>query len=215
MKKIRKEVKHIRRSFDFGTLELDQIPANPFDVMENWMEEAIKKQAKDPNAFVLSTAQNNIPDSRVVLLRDFDKNGFTFFTNYGSKKGKEIEDNKDVAMNFYWIDLDRQVRIQGKIKKVNAEISDEYFNSRPRESQIGAWASKQSSKIDSRAALEMEVERITKEFEGKEVKRPPFWGGYVIEPYYFEFWQGRPSRLHDRLAFHLKEGNWLIDRLSP
>ncbi len=215
MKKLRDEVKNIRRSFDFGTLELDQTPTNPFDVMENWMEVAIKKQPKDPNAFVLSTVSNHIPDSRVVLLRDFDENGFTFYTNYESKKGTEIEENKAVAMNFYWIELDRQVRIQGKIKRVNAKISDEYFNSRPRESQIGAWASKQSTKIKSRAALEEEVERITKKFEGKEVKRPPFWGGYIIEPNYFEFWQGRPSRLHDRLAFDLKDGNWLINRLSP
>lgn len=215
MADIRKKVESVRRDFNFGTLDFSDVPNNPVEIMQVWIKDAFEKQHKDPNAFVLSTVQNGKPDSRVVLLRDFDENGLTFFTNYNSKKGSDIAHRQDVAVNFYWIDLDRQVRISGKAEKVSPKVSDDYFNSRPRESQIGAWASNQSSKIASRVTIEENVAHFIKKFEGQPVPRPDHWGGYCIIPETYEFWQGRPSRLHDRLHFEKVNGVWTVDRLAP
>ena len=215
MEEVRKNVESVRREFNFGSLDLSDVPNNPIEIMEQWLADAIAKQEKDPNAFVLSTVKDGMPDSRVVLLRDFTEHGLTFFTNYQSKKGNDLLDNQLVAVNFYWIDLDRQVRIQGKVTKVDPQVSDDYFNSRPRSSQIGAWASNQSSVIESRGTIEERVAELEKKFEGKAVPRPDHWGGYLITPINYEFWQGRASRLHDRLAFHQEEGSWVVNRLAP
>lgn len=215
MEEVRKNVESVRREFNFGSLDLSDVPNNPIEIMEQWLADAIAKQEKDPNAFVLSTVKDGMPDSRVVLLRDFTENGLTFFTNYQSKKGNDLLDNQLVAVNFYWIDLDRQVRIQGKVAKVDAKVSDEYFNSRPRSSQIGAWASNQSTVIASRGTIEERVAELEKKYEGQDVPRPEHWGGYLITPINYEFWQGRASRLHDRLAFHFENGAWTANRLAP
>ena len=215
MEEVRKNVESVRREFNFGSLDLSDVPNNPIEIMEQWLADAIAKQEKDPNAFVLSTVKDGMPDSRVVLLRDFTENGLTFFTNYQSKKGNDLLDNQLVAVNFYWIDLDRQVRIQGKVTKVAAKVSDEYFNSRPRSSQIGAWASNQSTVIASRGTIEERVAELEKKYEGQDVPRPEHWGGYLITPINYEFWQGRASRLHDRLAFHFENGAWTANRLAP
>lgn len=215
MEEVRKNVESVRREFNFGSLDLSDVPNNPIEIMEQWLADGIAKQEKDPNAFVLSTVKDGMPDSRVVLLRDFTENGLTFFTNYQSKKGNDLLDNQLVAVNFYWIDLDRQVRIQGKVTKVAAKVSDEYFNSRPRSSQIGAWASNQSTVIASRGTIEERVAELEKKYEGQDVPRPEHWGGYIITPINYEFWQGRASRLHDRLAFHFENGAWTANRLAP
>lgn len=215
MEEVRKNVESVRREFNFGSLDLSDVPNDPIEIMEQWLADAIAKQEKDPNAFVLSTVKDGMPDSRVVLLRDFTENGLTFFTNYQSKKGNDLLDNQLVAVNFYWIDLDRQVRIQGKVTKVDAKVSDEYFNSRPRSSQIGAWASNQSTVIASRGTIEERVAELEKKYEGQDVPRPEHWGGYLITPINYEFWQGRASRLHDRLTFHFENGAWTANRLAP
>ena len=215
MEEVRKNVESVRREFNFGSLDLSDVPSDPIEIMEQWLADAIAKQEKDPNAFVLSTVKDGMPDSRVVLLRDFTENGLTFFTNYQSKKGNDLLGNQLVAVNFYWIDLDRQVRIQGKVTKVDAKVSDEYFNSRPRSSQIGAWASNQSTVIASRGTIEERVAELEKKYEGQDVPRPEHWGGYLITPINYEFWQGRASRLHDRLAFHFENGAWTANRLAP
>lgn len=215
MEEIRKNVESVRREFNFGSLDLTDVPHNPIEIMQQWLADAIAKQEKDPNAFVLSTIKDGIPDSRVVLLRDYTENGLTFYTNYSSKKGNDIVANQMVAVNFYWIDLDRQVRIQGKVSKVADQVSDDYFNSRPRSSQIGAWASNQSTVIESRGTIEERVAHFEQKFKGVDVPRPEHWGGYLITPINYEFWQGRASRLHDRLAFHEENGTWTVNRLAP
>lgn len=215
MEEIRKNVESVRREFNFGSLDLTDVPHNPIEIMQQWLADAIAKQEKDPNAFVLSTIKDGIPDSRVVLLRDYTEIGLTFYTNYSSKKGNDIIANQMVAVNFYWIDLDRQVRIQGKVSKVADQVSDDYFNSRPRSSQIGAWASNQSTVIESRGTIEERVAYFEQKFKGIDVPRPEHWGGYLITPINYEFWQGRASRLHDRLAFHEENGIWTVNRLAP
>jgi len=215
MKETRDKVKNLRR--DFANIELSEAncPANPLELFRLWMDQALEAEIKDANAFTLSTFSNGEVDSRILLLRDMYEDGLQFFTNYGSQKGQELAKHSQAAINFFWADLDRQLRIKVKVEKLNEKESDEYFMSRPRESRIGAWASKQSNQLESRAHLEAEVERLSKEFEGKEVTRPDFWGGYLAKPYYYEFWQGRPSRLHDRIIYDLEDGEWQKKRLFP
>ena len=156
------------------------------------------------------------PSARIVLLKEIKDNGFVFFTNYESQKGKEIEMNPFVSLLFFWKELESQVRIEGRNKKDTDRESDEYFNSRPSESRIGAWSSPQSTVIDSRDILQKNVENYTKKFDTQNIPRPEFWGGYIVIPYYIEFWQGRPGRLHDRLQYSLTENDeWIIKRLAP
>jgi pyridoxamine 5'-phosphate oxidase len=215
MKDTREKVKHIRRDYDQDSLSDHEAPDSPIELFRDWLDDALESGIKEPNAFVLSTYANQEVDSRVVLLREFSEAGVQFFTNYGSQKGKEMEQNPQASINFFWADLDRQIRMKAKIKKLDKASSDEYFASRPRESQIGAWASQQSQTLSSREELEERVSKYTKEFEGKEVPRPEFWGGYLAEVYYYEFWQGRQSRLHDRIVYEAKDGAWLKKRLYP
>jgi pyridoxamine 5'-phosphate oxidase len=188
---------------------------NPFELFAVWVNDAKSSIKTDYNAFSLSTV-NEIgqPSSRIVLLKNFDENGFVFFTNYESRKGKEIEINPNVCMLFFWTELERQIRIQGKVEKISQEESEEYFNTRPYTSKIGAWVSRQSQPLKSRFKLLREVS--VKVLQNPlEVPLPPYWGGYRIIPDEFEFWQGRPSRLHDRFRYNLNDGNWDIRRLYP
>ncbi|MCF2443903.1 pyridoxamine 5'-phosphate oxidase [Dyadobacter sp. CY345] len=210
------KIANIRCEYSLKGLHESDLDSNPLIQFNKWFDEVLKSELSEPNAMLLSTVSNGRPTGRIVLLKSVDDTGFSFYTNYESKKGKEIEENPHVAITFFWKELERQVRIEGKIEKTSANDSDEYFAIRPRGSQIGAWVSHQSEEIENREYLEEKQRDFEAKFEGRTVTRPPHWGGYRVIPDYIEFWQGRPSRLHDRLAYTLSEGNvWKIERLSP
>jgi|TARA_B110000503_G_C7145976_1_gene412969 pyridoxamine 5'-phosphate oxidase len=215
MKNIRKDMRDLRRDFNYGTLDAKDVPRNPFDLLKVWLDDAVQLKIKDANAFVLSTTVNNQPDARVVLIRDITDKAIHFYTNYGSKKASELAANPKAAVTIFWPDMDRQIRMQVEVKKLNEKLSDDYFNTRPRNSQIGAWASAQSEELESRGKLEDKLLEFEKQFEGQEVPRPDFWGGYELVPSYFEFWQGRPSRLHDRIIYEANSEGWKTKRLYP
>lgn len=210
------KVVDLREEYNKDSLDIKDLAQNPIVQFEYWFDEAVGANLPEPHAFMVSTVNTEgKPSARIVLLRNADENGFTFFTNYNSRKGQDIEAKPYASATFFWQQLQRQVRIEGTIEKVSAQESDEYFASRPRESQIGAWASNQSQVLESREALEQRVASLTKEYEGKDIPRPPHWGGYRIKPTQIEFWQGRPSRLHDRFLYILDNNNWTINRLNP
>ena len=216
MEDLRNYINSVRRDFSSKELDEKQVSENPYILFEQWFEEAVGSQILDPYAMVISTVnKKHEPGSRVVYMRDINENGLIFYTNYDSDKAKDLSDNKNIAALFFWIELERQIRIEGIAEQVSKQMSDAYFASRPRESQIGAWASNQSETISSRSELEKKVKHFTNEFEGKTVPRPENWGGYLIKPYSFEFWQGRPNRLHDRIKYSLQNKDWKISRLSP
>jgi pyridoxamine 5'-phosphate oxidase len=194
--------------------DLDPDPIKQF---ANWFTAAIEAQIRDVNAMSLATASaDGRPSVRIVLLKGFDHDGFVFFTNYESEKGQELAANPYAALAFYWIELDRQIRIGGKTTKTSREESERYFHSRPLGSQLGAWASRQSEVVDARRVLDARMAQITERFAGKPVPLPPHWGGYRLQPDRMEFWQGRTNRLHDRFRYILQDdGAWLLERLSP
>ena len=206
----------VRTEYKSQTLNKDDVAKNPIAQFETWMKQAMDAGIDDVNAFALATVnESNKPSVRIVLLKEVNDYGFVFFTNYLSNKGVQMAENSAVAINFYWAALERQVRIEGKVEKISDEDSDDYFNSRPRESQLGAWASPQSSIIHNRPVLDSRVEFYAEKFKNKTIPRPPQWGGYIVRPEAIEFWQGRPSRLHDRLLYQWHDGHWIIERLAP
>ncbi|MCX7879816.1 MAG: pyridoxamine 5'-phosphate oxidase [Ignavibacteria bacterium] len=209
-------ISSLRRDYSRNKFDEKTAKDNPFEQFEIWFEEVLRMDFLEPNAMVLATStKNGIPSARVVLLKKFDKTGFVFFTNYESQKGREIEENPNAALLFYWDKLERQVRINGIITKTSWEESNEYFQTRPYLSKIGAWASKQSQELKSRFTLIRSVANYIIKYANF-VPLPPFWGGYRLVPNYFEFWQGRESRLHDRIAYYLQEnGSWRKQRLYP
>lgn len=205
-----------RRDYSADELLESVIAKNPIDEFAIWFEKALAAGVVEPHAMTLSTANlSGHPSSRIVLLRSYDEKGFTFYTNYSSAKGQDMLHNSNVALNFFWYQLEKQIRIEGKVEKTDTKTSDEYFATRPRESQLGAWASKQSKTLKSREELEEEYKKIELHFENRQVPRPPNWGGYLVIPHRFEFWHGRPNRLHDRIAYTLFGNDWKIERLFP
>ena len=212
-----KNVADLRQEYTAATLDIADTAANPIDQFEHWFADAIRAEVKEPNAFTLATINDEgRPRARVVLLKGFDKDGFVFYTNYSSAKAAELLAHPYAAMNFFWYDLERQVRIEGKIEKVSTETSREYFQSRPKSSQIGAWASPQSKVITDRTILDAEMERLSQQYASEDVlPLPPHWGGYLIRPDLIEFWQGRRSRLHDRVRYRLENGLWVKELLAP
>jgi len=206
----------IRQDYSKKTLNEQDLHADAIGQFTKWWQEALLSQIDEVNAMTLATATaDGKPSARVVLLKGYDEKGFVFFTNYNSNKGKQIADNPFVCLVFFWKELERQVRIEGTISRVSAEESDAYFSSRPVGSRIGAWASPQSKVIAQRQVIEENVVELEKSFGGKEIDRPAFWGGYLVKPVLVEFWQGRPSRLHDRFQYTLNEGGWKTERLAP
>jgi pyridoxamine 5'-phosphate oxidase len=209
-------ISDIRKDYTLQSLDTSDVTAQPFDQFNIWLNAAIKAQLPEPTAMTLATVSpEGKPSARIVLLKDLNETSFTFFTNYQSHKGIDLIQNPFAALTFFWAELERQVRIEGKIEKVSREVSENYFHSRPRGSQIGAWVSPQSKVIESRAFLEEETERLTKLYENQEIPLPEHWGGYVLKPELVEFWQGRPSRLHDRIQYTKLESGWKIERLAP
>jgi len=206
----------LRTQFHGKGLDVKDADKNPFIQFDVWFKEMMELNLPDTNAFLLSTStKEGRPSSRVVLLKAVDSTGFVFFTNYGGRKSKELDENPFASMLFFFKELHRQVRIEGRIEKVLREESLEYFHSRPRESQLAAWASQQSSKIENRDELEENFKKYSEMYEGKEIPLPDFWGGFRLVPDYFEFWQGQENRMHDRVAYEKNGTEWLRSRLSP
>lgn len=211
------ELAALRRDYAMASLSETDVALDPFAQLERWMQQALNSELPEPTAMTLATATaDGRPSARVVLLKGFDARGLVFYTNYESRKGAELEQNPQAALLFFWPDLERQVRIEGRVERVPADESIAYFQSRPKESQLGAWASPQSRVIAGRDVVEQRYQELAAQFKHDEVlPLPPFWGGYRVVPAYFEFWQGRPSRMHDRICYTLSEQGWAIARLAP
>jgi pyridoxamine 5'-phosphate oxidase len=206
----------IRKDYKLQSLHENEVAANPTDQFTAWWNEAISSNIDEVNAMTLATASTaGKPDARIVLLKGFDENGFVFFTNYQSRKAQELAANSFATLVFFWKELERQVRIEGTVEKIAAADSDAYFNSRPVGSRIGAWASPQSTVINDRTLLEENVKQLEVKYADGNIPRPEHWGGYVVKPTQVEFWQGRSSRLHDRIRYELKNDKWIIERLAP
>lgn len=212
-----KNIADIRRDYSHKSLSENDVDTNAIKQFKRWWEEAVNSKVDEVNAMVLATASiDALPSARIVLLKEFTEKGFVFFTNYESYKAQQLAENPKACLVFFWKELERQVRITGLIEKVSGQQSDEYFQSRPESSRIGAWASPQSRVIESRNWLDEKFNALVNKMEGNSSARPPHWGGYIVKPVVIEFWQGRPSRLHDRIQYTLEEnGEWKIERLAP
>jgi pyridoxamine 5'-phosphate oxidase len=207
----------IRKEYKLQTLSEKDVLKDPLAQFNKWWQETINAGIEEPNAMTLATSSaDGMPDGRIVLLKGFDEKGFAFYTNYNSTKGQQLLENPRASLVFFWKELERQIRISGLVSLAPGNMSDDYFNSRPLGSRIGAWASPQSEMIESREWLEANERRISEVWVGKTIPRPGHWGGYVVKPIKIEFWQGRPSRLHDRILYSLQpSGAWKIERLAP
>ncbi len=212
-----KNLADYRKNYDKGELLEEQIANNPFVQFKDWFEELVNiKSSSEVNAMNISSiGSDGFPKSRIVLLKEYSKEGFVFYTNYGSEKAQSLIANPNTCLSFFWPELERQVIIKGIAEKDSDEKAITYFNSRPRESQLGAWASHQSSEIASREVLDKTLKELTLEFQGKPVPKPEFWGGFLVKPISFEFWQGRPNRLHDRILYTEERKKWTFKRLAP
>lgn len=217
MKEIEQKILSLRTQFSHAKLVEADAPSDPVDLLNQWLHEATMAEIRDFNAMTLATAdRTGMPSARIVLLREVQQAGLVFYTNYKSKKGRDLQENPQACVNFFWAELERQIRVAGTVTKLSEANSDLYFMSRPRESQLGAWASNQSEKIESRDILDRAYENFLKQYLETTVKRPPHWGGYVLTPLTMEFWQGRVNRMHDRLLYSkLPTGEWSMGRLSP
>jgi pyridoxamine 5'-phosphate oxidase len=209
-------IANLRKEHSLRTLDESNVHPDPFGQFDRWFREAMTIRSREPNAMILATATSEgKPSVRVVLMKGFDERGFLFYTNYESRKSAELRQNPNAALLFYWGELEREVRIEGPVKKASREESEEYFRSRPLESQLGAWASRQSEVIADRTVLERTVAELKARYGDGPIPLPPFWGGFCLRPHMFEFWQGRPNRLHDRIRYTHAANTWIIERLSP
>ncbi|MEM7102209.1 MAG: pyridoxamine 5'-phosphate oxidase [Bacteroidota bacterium] len=218
MKTFSDKLASLRKDYIAHVLDVDHVSESPFEQFKTWFDEALETIEHEVNVMTLASASvDGIPSARIVLLKGFNENGLSFFTNYESRKGQELIENPYASLVFYWYELERQIRIEGKVEKLSPEESTAYFQSRPKGSQIGAHASPQSQVIENRTVLEQNVERLNVRFENDDMlPRPEHWGGFRLIPNQFEFWQGRPSRLHDRIRYRqLENGKWVIERLAP
>jgi pyridoxamine 5'-phosphate oxidase len=210
------DASRLRKEYTSAGLVEDDVDPDPIVQFHNWFEKVIEADLHEPNAMTLATAsREGGPSARIVLLKGYDERGFVFYTNYEGRKARELEANPLCALLFYWGELERQVRVEGRASRIPGEESDAYFSSRPRGSRLGAWASEQSQPVEDRNVLEERVRALEAEYEGREIPRPPFWGGYRVEPEVVEFWQGRENRLHDRIVYRRTGEGWKMERLQP
>jgi pyridoxamine 5'-phosphate oxidase len=206
----------LRREYTRAGLHEADMDPDPIVQFRTWFENVIEADLHEPNAMILATATSDgRPSARTVLLKGYDERGFVFYTNYEGRKASELETNPACALLFYWGELERQVRIEGRAGRISSEESDAYFASRPRGSRLGAWASEQSRSVEDRSVLEERIVDLEEEYRDREIPRPPFWGGYRVEPHAIEFWQGRENRLHDRISYRRHTGAWKLERLQP
>jgi pyridoxamine 5'-phosphate oxidase len=216
MEDLRNYINTLRHDFSMQGLDEKDVHKNPVTQFSKWFTEAVDAKVNEPNAMTVCTVSKECkPSARIVLLRNFDEDGFVFYTNYKSRKGEEIDSNPSAALLFFWPELERQIRIEGVLSKQSSEESDNYFKSRPRTSKVGAWTSSQSKVIANRTVLDEEYLKFSNKYPGEDVPRPTHWGGYVLKAVSIEFWQGRPSRLHDRILFTKENNDWKIERLAP
>lgn len=216
MELTKETIQNLRQDYRSAELNESDVNKSPIKQFEHWFADAMKAQLYEPNVMTLATAdKTGKPNARIVLLKGFDENGFSFYTNYLSQKGKEMKKNPQACLVFFWAELERQVRIEGKVEKLDKEASEKYFHSRPKGSQIGAIVSPQSQIIPNRNILETKVEELNVIYQDKTIPKPAHWGGYIVKPTSIEFWQGRTSRLHDRIKYDLINGKWQTTRLAP
>ena len=207
----------LRTEYRQQILQKTAVDPNPIRQFQHWFDQVLAAQLPDPNAMTLATATpTGKPSARIVLLKDVDERGFVFYTNYQSRKGQELAATAAAALVFWWVELERQVRVEGTVEKVTVAEADAYFQSRPRGSQLGAWASAQSQVIEDRAVLEQQLQDLEAQYQGQPIPRPQYWGGFRLRPSWIEFWQGRPNRLHDRICYRLDpQAQWQLERLAP
>ena len=216
MEDLKLYINNLRHDFSKKTLDKVDVNKNPILQFETWFKEAVESNVNEPNAMTVCTStKEGKPSARIVLLRNFNENGFVFYTNYTSRKGVEVLENPNCALLFFWPELERQVRIEGVLQLQSETESDSYFNNRPRGSKLGAWVSEQSKIIQSRKVLDEKYSELSAKYPDDNIPRPSYWGGYILKPSSIEFWQGRPSRLHDRILFSLVNNAWEIERLAP